>query len=83
MARPPRQVIAHHIDNYGRKHRNYTDPETPITMRPFPVRTMAIMNTVVILTSVPVVIVLLLIHLGLPHFQFRISGMSIPCLSIY
>ena len=62
-ARPPRQVIAHHIGNHGHKHQNHGDPQTPIMMRMFPVRTMeAMMNTVAIRTFVLVVTVLCLIH---------------------
>jgi hypothetical protein len=61
--RPPRQVITHHIDSHSHKHQNHSDPQTPIMMRMFPVRTMeAMMNAVVIRTSMPAVTVLYPIH---------------------
>src|ERR1017187_8046409 len=60
-ARHPRQVFAQHIDD-GRKHKKQADPDTPIAMRPFPVRTLAILNTVWMRSSVPVVSALDLIY---------------------
>ena len=61
--RQERQVIAHDIDRYGRKHKDQADPETPVTMRTLPVgRTLVVMNTVVLRPFVPVVTVVTLIH---------------------
>src|ERR1017187_4336088 len=55
-ARPPRQVIAHHVGKHGHQHQTHGDPQTPIIMRMFPVRTMeAMMNTVAIWIYVRVV----------------------------
>jgi len=56
---PPSQVIGHQVNNHGRKHQEQPDPDTPITMRTSPVRTMAMMNTVAMRTAV---IALYLIH---------------------
>ena len=70
-ARPPWQVIAHGIDRHGRKHQKHGAPETPISMRTYPVRTMFVRNTVAILLCVLVVTVLILTH-GFP-------ASSIPC----
>ena len=56
------QVIAHDIDNHGRKHQRQRYPEIPIMMRAFPVRTLAMMNAVAILLAVVVVTALILIH---------------------
>src|ERR1035441_1570170 len=38
-----RQVIGSYIDKNGRKHKKQADPETPIMMRTFPVRTTVMM----------------------------------------
>jgi len=35
----PAQVACHKIDHHAYQHQNHADPHTPITMRPFPVRT--------------------------------------------
>jgi hypothetical protein len=43
VARPPRQVIAHHIDKYRDQHQRHGDYQTPIMMRMFPVRAMEAM----------------------------------------
>jgi len=43
-----RQVPAHNIDNHGHKHQHNANPETPITMRTFPVRNITAMNTVML-----------------------------------
>jgi hypothetical protein len=80
-SRPQRQVIAHHIDNHGRKHQKQCDPEFPIMMRAFPVRTMALMNMVVILLAGMAVTALILTH-GLPAFSIpspMISGRRCYC----
>jgi hypothetical protein len=39
-ARDQSQVIAHHIDSQGTEDEKHSNPEAPVTMRPFPVRTM-------------------------------------------
>jgi hypothetical protein len=62
-ARAPRQVARHHIGKQRYKHQTHGDPQTPIMMRMFPVRTMeAMRNTFAIRTILLVVTVLYLIH---------------------
>src|ERR1039458_2359940 len=61
-ARPPRQVTGHQINHHGRKHQNHANPDTPITVRACPVRTMCLMDIAAIRISVLVVTLLYLIH---------------------
>jgi hypothetical protein len=52
-ARNQSQVIAHHIDSQGTEYEKYSNPEAPVTMRLFPIRTMGmqcVMVTVFYLT---------------------------------
>jgi hypothetical protein len=58
-ARSQREVTGHYIDNHGYEHQHHANPETPITVSAFPVRNVAVMNTVVIL---PVLLVTVLAH---------------------
>jgi hypothetical protein len=52
-ARDQSQVIAHYIDSQGTEDEKHSNPEAPVTVRPFPVRTMGmqfVMVTVFYLT---------------------------------
>src|ERR1039457_3730469 len=60
--RQPRQVVAQEIDDDGRKHKKQADPDTPVKMRTFPVRTVLRMNALGNRLFVPATIVLTLTH---------------------
>jgi len=69
-----RQVIAHDIDRDGREHEKQTDPNTPITMRTSPVRTMVMMHSVALRPFVSGVTVVTLAH----WFSFSIAALYSP-----
>ena len=48
-ARSPRQVAGHQVNEHGRKNQNQAKPESPITMRKFPVGAMPLLGTVPIM----------------------------------
>lgn len=50
IARDQRQVIAHDINRQGRKYKNHSNPEAPIAMRAFPVRTVTMMNGIAVMS---------------------------------
>jgi hypothetical protein len=60
-ARKRSEVLAHHIDEDGHKDKTDGDPNTPITMRTFPVRT-SILKTMGLRPSVKVMTLLTIIH---------------------
>jgi type VI protein secretion system component VasF len=60
--RAERKVVAHHIDNHGRKHQSQRYPELPIMMRACPVWASALMVAVMILLAMVAVTTLILVH---------------------
>jgi hypothetical protein len=62
ITRPHRQVLAHHIDNHARNHKQNGDPDTPITVRTFPVWTMVLLNALALQPSKYVVTLLTFVH---------------------
>jgi hypothetical protein len=44
----PTQVAGHQIDRHRREHQNHAEPDAPITMRTFPIGTVAMMKFIAI-----------------------------------
>lgn len=61
-AMPCAQVATHHVDDHGREHQEYCDPETRASQRAFPIRTGVMMIAAIIRVVVRVVAVLYFIH---------------------
>ena len=61
-AMPSAQVAAHHVDDHGREHQKYCDPETHAAMRAFQISTGVMMIATIIRVVVRVVAVLYIIH---------------------
>jgi hypothetical protein len=69
-----RQIIARDIDRNGSEHEKQADPDTPILMRPFPIRALAAMNAFAPLPFVPGVTVVTLIHCFSPFSIPSLAG---------
>src|SRR5580693_9294318 len=75
-ARHQRQVVAHDIKGDGCKHQNHADDETPVLMRPFPIRAVGTGDAAASrspFVSRVTVVMIFRFHIRLLHSEITIS----------